>query len=211
MLKVLNLTKDFGGVKAVNNVSFDINKGEIVSIIGPNGAGKTTLFNMLTGLIKPTSGSIFFKNKEIVPEDKEEDIKKLKFISVFISIYSFFVTIYFYLVFHNEVMFPFEYTIFLLFVLILRLFASIRLSKRILWAKGFLTIILFFDICASIYFAYRKNIILPAIIITLLSVYFIKYFLNTNTKNIFGELLQLMTLLIWELQEHFKTSDCSNN
>jgi branched-chain amino acid transport system ATP-binding protein len=60
-----NVTKAFGGLVAVDNVSFEIPKGSIVSIIGPNGAGKTTFFNILTGLYKPTSGHLFFDGKDV--------------------------------------------------------------------------------------------------------------------------------------------------
>lgn len=65
ILKVENLTKKFGGLTAVNNVSFSVNKGEIVGIIGPNGSGKTTLINCITGFLKVTSGNVFFKGKKI--------------------------------------------------------------------------------------------------------------------------------------------------
>jgi len=58
ILTVEKLTKSFGGLTAVSNVSMQIEKGELVGIIGPNGAGKTTLFNLLTGVYEPTSGSI---------------------------------------------------------------------------------------------------------------------------------------------------------
>ena len=58
VMRVEHITKQFGGLKAVNDVSLEIPKLGIVSLIGPNGAGKTTLFNMLTGLYKPTSGRI---------------------------------------------------------------------------------------------------------------------------------------------------------
>jgi branched-chain amino acid transport system ATP-binding protein len=65
LLQALNVTKEFGGLVAVNNVSFEIKPHSIVSIIGPNGAGKTTFFNMLTGLYKPTSGRIAFDGQNI--------------------------------------------------------------------------------------------------------------------------------------------------
>ena len=65
LLHAGNVTKEFGGLIAVNNVSFDIQPHSIVSIIGPNGAGKTTFFNMLTGLYKPTSGQIRFDGRPI--------------------------------------------------------------------------------------------------------------------------------------------------
>lgn len=65
MLKVDNLTKKFGGLTAVNNVSFSINKGEILGLIGPNGSGKTTIFNLITSFLKPTSGKVEFNNEDI--------------------------------------------------------------------------------------------------------------------------------------------------
>jgi branched-chain amino acid transport system ATP-binding protein len=60
-----HVTKEFGGLVAVNDVSLDVPRHSIVSLIGPNGAGKTTLFNMLTGLYKPTSGRIAFNGRNI--------------------------------------------------------------------------------------------------------------------------------------------------
>jgi branched-chain amino acid transport system ATP-binding protein len=60
-----NITKAFGGLVAVDDVSFEIPEGSIVSIIGPNGAGKTTFFNILTGLYKPTSGRLDFDGKNV--------------------------------------------------------------------------------------------------------------------------------------------------
>jgi branched-chain amino acid transport system ATP-binding protein len=65
ILRVERLTKEFGGLVAVNDISIDIPVRSIVSIIGPNGAGKTTLFNMLTGLYKPTRGRIWFGERNI--------------------------------------------------------------------------------------------------------------------------------------------------
>ena len=65
MLSVNSLTKQFGGLTAVRDVSFDIRQGEIFAVIGPNGAGKSTLFNMMTGTLKPTWGKVFIGDEEI--------------------------------------------------------------------------------------------------------------------------------------------------
>ena len=65
LLKVDNLTKSFGGLKAVNSVSFHIEDGELIGLIGPNGAGKTTIFNLITGHYEPTGGDIQFNSRSI--------------------------------------------------------------------------------------------------------------------------------------------------
>jgi branched-chain amino acid transport system ATP-binding protein len=66
-LEVKNITKSFGGLKAIHNVSFNIARDEIVGLIGPNGAGKTTLLRLITGILKPDSGSVRFKGKNLAP------------------------------------------------------------------------------------------------------------------------------------------------
>ena len=66
ILKVQGLSKNFGGLQAVQDVSFEVQRGEILGIIGPNGAGKTTLFNLLNGFIEPTSGSVSFLDTELL-------------------------------------------------------------------------------------------------------------------------------------------------
>lgn len=65
ILSIDSITKTFEGLVAVNDISFKVQKGEIIGIIGPNGAGKTTLFNLLTGYLKPDHGKIIFKNKDV--------------------------------------------------------------------------------------------------------------------------------------------------
>lgn len=69
LLKVNNLTKNFGGLTAISHVDIEINKNELIGLIGPNGAGKTTLFNLLTGVYVPSEGSITF-----TPEDKSIEL-----------------------------------------------------------------------------------------------------------------------------------------
>ena len=61
LLEITDVTKDFGGLEALHNVSLQIVAGEIISLIGPNGAGKTTLFNCITGTMPPNSGSIKYQ------------------------------------------------------------------------------------------------------------------------------------------------------
>ncbi|MBU1344017.1 MAG: ABC transporter ATP-binding protein [Proteobacteria bacterium] len=65
LLSVINISKSFGGVKAVRKVSFDIKKGELLGVIGPNGSGKTTLVNLITRFVKASSGNVLFHGERI--------------------------------------------------------------------------------------------------------------------------------------------------
>ncbi|MHB8061300.1 MAG: ABC transporter ATP-binding protein [Ruminiclostridium sp.] len=75
MLRLNKVTIKFGGLLALNEIDVCVNKGEILALIGPNGAGKTTLFNLLTGIYKPTSGSIYYKGQNI---NKLEPFKRVR-------------------------------------------------------------------------------------------------------------------------------------
>ncbi len=66
LLKLANVTVQFGGLKAVSELSFEIHDGELIGLIGPNGAGKTTVFNLVTGVYQPTSGAITFAGKSVL-------------------------------------------------------------------------------------------------------------------------------------------------
>ncbi|HEX2530342.1 MAG TPA: ATP-binding cassette domain-containing protein, partial [Burkholderiaceae bacterium] len=72
MLSIRNLSKTFGGVKAVQGIDIDIKQGIIHSVIGPNGAGKTTLFNLITGIYTPTSGEIVFRGENVAGKSPDE-------------------------------------------------------------------------------------------------------------------------------------------
>lgn len=76
ILQVKNISKNFGGLKATNNVSFDLNEHEILSIIGPNGAGKSTLFNLITNFYRIDEGNIFYRGKSIVGLTPDQICKK---------------------------------------------------------------------------------------------------------------------------------------
>jgi branched-chain amino acid transport system ATP-binding protein len=77
VLKIENLTMRFGGVTAVDNLSIDVNRGEIVALIGPNGAGKTTAFNCITGVYEQTEGKIRFLGKDLKRGTTPDRITKL--------------------------------------------------------------------------------------------------------------------------------------
>ncbi len=76
LLAIQNLTKDFGGLRAVSSFTMSIKIGEFVGLIGPNGAGKTTVFNLLTGIYKPTKGKIIFADEEITNLSPHQITKK---------------------------------------------------------------------------------------------------------------------------------------
>ncbi len=94
MLRVSNLSKSFGGVKALHDVSFDLLKGEVLGVIGPNGSGKTTLVNAITGFVKPESGEVFFKEMRLtrLPPYKIADLgvaRTFQVVRPFLSLRSF--------------------------------------------------------------------------------------------------------------------------
>lgn len=76
VLKVENVTMQFGGVVAVDNMSLEVDRGEIVALIGPNGAGKTTAFNVITGVYQPTNGAVWFQGEKIVENHPQGKMKQ---------------------------------------------------------------------------------------------------------------------------------------
>jgi branched-chain amino acid transport system ATP-binding protein len=75
VLELKNLTMQFGGVKALNQVNLQVNKGEICALIGPNGAGKTTVFNVVTGVYVPTQGEVLFQGKSLKGKNRHQVTK----------------------------------------------------------------------------------------------------------------------------------------
>ena len=77
ILRLENITMQFGGVIAVNNMNLEVGEGEIVSLIGPNGAGKTTAFNVITGVYQPTNGALCYRGEKIVENYPQGKMRKL--------------------------------------------------------------------------------------------------------------------------------------
>ena len=90
ILKVENLCVFFGGLKAVNNVNFEVKQREIFGIIGPNGAGKTTIFNAVTGFFKPTSGNVHFMGKQLKEGIRPNELAHLGLTRTFQSVKPFY-------------------------------------------------------------------------------------------------------------------------
>ncbi|MDW3219918.1 MAG: ABC transporter ATP-binding protein [Acidimicrobiales bacterium] len=72
LLEIKNLSVTFGGLNALSDLDFHVDKGEIVSVIGPNGAGKTTFFNMISGMVRPTSGNIVYRGDSLLGLDPNQ-------------------------------------------------------------------------------------------------------------------------------------------
>ena len=91
ILKIQNLTKNFGNVSAVSNINLEVEEGTIHSIIGPNGAGKSTFFNMISGVIPPSEGNVYYKDKDITGFEsfsRREDSHKKKNLKIKSSLVS---------------------------------------------------------------------------------------------------------------------------
>jgi branched-chain amino acid transport system ATP-binding protein len=90
LLQVKNVSKSFGGVRAVDDVSLDLHRGEVMGIIGPNGSGKTTLVNLITGFVRKDSGRVLFKERDItdLPPHKIADLGLVRTFQVMRPYYS---------------------------------------------------------------------------------------------------------------------------
>src|SRR5208283_5588388 len=82
VLRITNLTKEYRAVRAVDNISFHVNAGEVVGLLGPNGAGKTTTINMVLGILEPTGGSIRVLDRELAAH-RSEVTREINFAAVY--------------------------------------------------------------------------------------------------------------------------------
>ena len=136
ILEAKGVTKVFGGLTAVGNVDISVGEGEIVGLIGPNGAGKTTLFNCLTGVTRPTRGTILFRGVDIVPpveESARRTVARASQVSLLVSL--LWIPVFAAAVLPG-VIFPMETFLAIFGLGVLRAFTARRMRAGVEWTRG---------------------------------------------------------------------------
>ena len=151
ILKVSNLSKNFGGLTALNSISLHVEASKIVGIIGPNGAGKTTLFNCLTGLYYPSGGQVFFQEQSVVPELSAKKAKLIEPWTMVFLVLSLLWVPLFWSFFLPKTFFKVELTLLTIFVLSLRILVARGLKRLQIWAWGVMFVFLLGDLYLSVW------------------------------------------------------------
>jgi ABC-type branched-subunit amino acid transport system ATPase component len=155
ILKISNLSKVFGGLSALNNVSLEVETDKIVGIIGPNGAGKTTLFNCLTGLHRPTEGQVFFGGNPLVPVLSRRKAQLIHYLSrIFVVLSAGWMPL-FWSFFLPRTYFKVELTLLTLFIFSIRILVARRLRRFQLWAWTTMFVFMGGDLYLAIYWLYH--------------------------------------------------------
>ena len=151
ILKVRSLSKVFGGLSALSDISLEVVTGKIVGIIGPNGAGKTTLFNCLTGLYYPTDGQVFFQGNPVVPELSSRKAGLVQRWSLIFIILSLAWLPLFWSFFLSRTFFKVELTLLAIFILSIRLLVVRGLKEFQLWAWSVMFVFILGDLYLAIW------------------------------------------------------------
>ena len=146
ILEVIHLSKSFGGLSALKDITLQAKEAQIVGIIGPNGAGKTTLFNCLTSLYYPTAGQIRFRGRSIVPEASEGKRRLVQRCAVIFLVLGLVWVPLFWSVFLPQAVFKVETVLFGLFILGIRLLLVRGLLRFEIWAWGLMFVFLLSDL-----------------------------------------------------------------
>lgn len=157
LLKVKNVSKLFGGLSALKQISLEAKEKQIVGIIGPNGAGKTTLFNCLTGLYFPSSGQIYFDDKSIVPELSQVKAAQLKKCAVIFQILSVVWAFLYWVYYSIDTYYPVEVAVFAAFLLIARLYIGRGLKTFEIWYWGVIFVFLGADVALGVSFLMQMS------------------------------------------------------
>jgi branched-chain amino acid transport system ATP-binding protein len=146
ILQVTRLSKSFGGISALRDISLAAETGQIVGIIGPNGAGKTTLFNCLAGLYTPSRGQIQFQDRAVVPEFSEDAAKHVRLCAFFLMALGIVWLPLFWSFFLPDALFKVELVLLGIFILIMRFLLVRGLMRFQIWAWGFAFVFLLSDL-----------------------------------------------------------------
>ena len=151
LLTVTGLSKSFGGLSALKEISLRVNPGQIVGIIGPNGAGKTTLFNCFAGLYHPTEGQIEFQGRSFVPDAVETTRKQVRKWGLSSLILGILWLPLFWSFFLPDAVFKLEMTLLGVFILGIRFLLIRGLMLFQIWAWGLMFVFLLSDLCFALW------------------------------------------------------------
>ncbi|MFO7598957.1 MAG: ABC transporter ATP-binding protein [Candidatus Desulfacyla sp.] len=150
VLRVTHLSKSFGGLSALREISLEARPGQIVGIIGPNGAGKTTLFNCFAGLYHPTRGEIQFQGRSILPQVSEAKARHIRQCARIFMVLGLIWLPLFWSFFLPDAPFKLELMLLGLFILAIRFLLVQGLMRFQIWAWSLMFVFLLSDLCFSI-------------------------------------------------------------
>ena len=151
ILKVIKLSKSFGGLSALKGITLEAKKGQIVGIIGPNGAGKTTLFNCLSSLYYPTAGQVDFQGRPIVPEGSETKKRLIKRCAILFFVLGLIWVPLFWSSLVPHTFFKVEVVLLGILILSIRFLLVRDLMRFQIWAWGLMFVFLISDLWFSIW------------------------------------------------------------
>ena len=157
LLHVKNLSKSFGGLLALKDITLKVEPGQIVGIIGPNGAGKTTFFNCLSCLYHPTGGQMEFEDIPLAPRISQTAKKRIRLSALIFLMVGLLRLPLFWSFFLPQSFFKVELFLLGLFILAIRFLLVRGLMRQEIWAWGLMFVFLLSDVCFAVLFLIRMN------------------------------------------------------
>jgi ABC-type branched-subunit amino acid transport system ATPase component len=151
VLNVTRLSKSFGGLSALKEISLKAETGQIVGIIGPNGAGKTTLFNCFAGLYPPTRGQIQFQDRPVVPEFSKAEARRIRWCALFFMALGLIWLPLFWSFFLPDALYKLELVLLGIFILAMRFLLIRGLTRLQIWAWSLMFLFLLSDLSFAVW------------------------------------------------------------